>query len=57
MTPPADLARKRAFITKLVRIKDEAARLELWQTMHALDRAVFAVGFEAASHEVPPYDK
>ena len=34
------------FITRLVNMKDEAGRLGLYRTMHALDNATREVGYE-----------
>lgn len=36
------------FIAELVQMKDRAGRLGLWKTMHALDEATKAVGYEYA---------
>src|SRR5687768_2734487 len=40
---------RRQFITELVLAKDRAGRLGLWKTMHALDEATNAAGWELAS--------
>jgi hypothetical protein len=37
----------------LVQAKAEAGRLELWQTMHALDDATQHIGWEIASRRDP----
>lgn len=41
-------------VVKLVNLKDEAGRKQLWQTMHALDTAVKVVGYEIAD-EIEKY--
>lgn len=38
----------KGFIARLVEIKAEAGRLQMWRTLHALDAATHAVGFEYA---------
>jgi hypothetical protein len=38
----------RDFILRLVVAKDEAGRLGLWKTMHALDEVTRTVGYEVA---------
>ncbi len=40
--------RHKEFCLKLVRLKDEAGRLGLFRTMHAMDHAVKEVGWEMA---------
>jgi hypothetical protein len=35
-----------SFVAELVALKNEAGRLGLWKTMHALDEATTAVGWE-----------
>lgn len=46
----------RDFIEQLVRMKHRAGELELWRTMHALDDATTAVGYEAAGVDYPSDD-
>lgn len=36
------------FIVDLLLLRDRAGRLELWRTMHELDKAVKEVGYECA---------
>ena len=38
----------RGFTAALVQMKDQAARLGLWRTMHALDGATRSTGYEQA---------
>jgi len=47
---PAHLNQQRIdFARELTTIKDRAARLGLWRTMHALDRAIQEIGWEIAN--------
>lgn len=36
------------FIADLLLLRDRAGRLELWRTMHEMDKAVKEVGYECA---------
>mgnify|MGYP001577331461 CR=1 FL=1 len=38
----------RGFTAALVAMKDQAGRLGLWRTMHAIDEATRAIGYETA---------
>ena len=44
--------RTRDFTERLVSMKDEAARLGLWRTMHAMDHATRETGYEQADIEL-----
>lgn len=48
--PFATPASARPFIVRLLSLKDEAARLGLYRTMHELEAATVIVGWEVADH-------
>ena len=50
---PTDMDKTRDFIRRLVSMKDEAGRLGLFKTMHAMDEATRAVGYEFADKIAP----
>lgn len=47
------LQKQQEFATRLALMKHEAGTLELWQTMHAMDHPVVAVGFEIGAKIAP----